>query len=643
MATLEKQRPEEEPAGEQASGLLSRIAGTFGLTRSPSPPEVGAAPAAAPEGRPVEVEAPGPESVVTTTTTIRPAEGAPVAPAALAEEEVEVGMERPQFSTSTELPTPPELSRRLESGELEGGAEERALPPTTGTQLGPVPEQRALGGAEKPAWPEAQGAGAAPAPAQVVLSPATPGARSGGAAPEESLPLTPTSVEALPPGVPAEVAVPAAAAARLEAAGAQRRGVGEHAALAAGGAEAEAPVPPIQVEVRPSFEAEPMSAVEVTEMKAREHQLAAAEREQVVSSKEAQMEQLRRQARMQEAQSESLTEEAARAQAALDQTLEQKRQVEQVEWRHYADAERAETERRKVVAAARPAAHDAAAAEMRAMQLQQQAADTMLHAEVLESRAKALMQEAAEMAVLARDQEAEAEAMRAHLLIKKQEVEEWEHRMAQARGVAVTSGDLPTYIEARAAPPQRHSHKGIDWARLEMERLHGEGSTWERVLTTKRSEAGVLMVRAADAHQASLVALEREVQARVDADERAALAERKYEEALALETEAKEEQALADRLRDQASVALGRAGPAQQLLEGGQQALREAAELEHEAKAIEAEAQAQRMEQEVVTHKEMAQSYTAQQAAHRASAASTPHAMSPAAPATPARVPVPAA
>lgn len=30
----------------------------------------------------------------------------------------------------------------------------------------------------------------------------------------------------------------------------------------------------------------------------------------------------------------------------------------------------------------------------------------------------------------------------------------------------------------------------IDWARLEMERLHGEGETWRRVLQTKQSEAG---------------------------------------------------------------------------------------------------------------------------------------------------------
>lgn len=30
----------------------------------------------------------------------------------------------------------------------------------------------------------------------------------------------------------------------------------------------------------------------------------------------------------------------------------------------------------------------------------------------------------------------------------------------------------------------------MDWARLEMEKLHREGTTWERVLATKKSEAG---------------------------------------------------------------------------------------------------------------------------------------------------------
>lgn len=35
-----------------------------------------------------------------------------------------------------------------------------------------------------------------------------------------------------------------------------------------------------------------------------------------------------------------------------------------------------------------------------------------------------------------------------------------------------------------AASPQ------VDWARLEIEKLHSEGATWERVLASKKSEAG---------------------------------------------------------------------------------------------------------------------------------------------------------
>lgn len=60
----------------------------------------------------------------------------------------------------------------------------------------------------------------------------------------------------------------------------------------------------------------------------------------------------------------------------------------------------------------------------------------------------------------------------------------------------VRSGTL-TLSASRLPPADKQSKDKapvlglqVDWARLEMDKLHREGTTWERVLATKRSEAG---------------------------------------------------------------------------------------------------------------------------------------------------------
>lgn len=80
----------------------------------------------------------------------------------------------------------------------------------------------------------------------------------------------------------------------------------------------------------------------------------------------------------------------------------------QGEWRGYAQAERAETERRAAVERAKPAARTAEAREREAMIQKQRAADAEFHAQVLENRARALLRESQEMAALSLDLTAEA-------------------------------------------------------------------------------------------------------------------------------------------------------------------------------------------------------------------------------------------
>ena len=52
----------------------------------------------------------------------------------------------------------------------------------------------------------------------------------------------------------------------------------------------------------------------------------------------------------------------------------------------------------------------------------------------------------------------------------------------------------------------------IEWARLEREQLYSEGSTWQRVLHSKQSEAGLLLLRLEQAKQEADAAEQRSLQ-----------------------------------------------------------------------------------------------------------------------------------
>ena len=110
--------------------------------------------------------------------------------------------------------------------------------------------------------------------------------------------------------------------------------------------------------------------------------------------------QLRRQAEELEQQSAALMEEAEAERKRIELAQEKLEEIEQGEWRGYAQAERAEQQRRAVVARAKPAVRTAESREREAMVQKQLAADAHFHAQVLENRARALLKESQDMAAL---------------------------------------------------------------------------------------------------------------------------------------------------------------------------------------------------------------------------------------------------
>ncbi|EFN52738.1 hypothetical protein CHLNCDRAFT_138307 [Chlorella variabilis] len=328
----------------------------------------------------------------------------------------------------------------------------------------PNPPQGSFPAGAAPTPPAAGAPAAAAAGAMAVSPKGTPAAMEGG--------MTPTQ----------------AAVARLEELGARRgRIVGgaaaEGGAAAAvegeGGVEVGAPPEPKQgervqverlplgsmapaaaaggmqqLEVRPEHEARPMTSAEVAGMKSREHAIQAGEREQVMHAKQSELHQLRGQAELLEVQSQGLLAQASHEKLKRDQMRRRKGQFELVEWRHYAEAEQAEKERRKVVEAARPLAVRAEESELEAMRLRQLAADTEFHGEVLERKARALVQESMDMTELAQQRMMDAELLSAELFVKRQEQQEWQQKVD-----LVSAGDLPRYIHECEVEIGRLAHR----------------------------------------------------------------------------------------------------------------------------------------------------------------------------------------
>ncbi|KAI3431727.1 hypothetical protein D9Q98_004769 [Chlorella vulgaris] len=501
---------------------------------------------------------------------------------------------------ATPLSVNPLYEEQAHTTPRKAGAEPLAAPPTPGATALLTPRDG------PPAVSAA--APATPAPASVLKQEGTPRFTGAGseAAPE-----------------PAGLSPVEAAAARLEQLGARRGRIGggqadAGATSAAGAAPAgpEVGTPPEasqgdrvqvdrmplgslapatagggmpQLEARPVHETRPMTSAEVAGMKAREHVIQAREREDVMSAKGRELQELHRQAELLEVESQGLLAQASQEKLRRDQMVGQREQFEMVEWRNYADAEQAEKERRRVVSAARPVAVAAEESEMEAMRLRQQAADTQYHAEVLERKAGALLQESQDMTALRAERQANALKLSAQLFEKEQERGEWEQTVSE-----MTSGNLPRYIEECQAEIGRHAYRiavlreEIEWAELEMERLHGEGNTWERVLSTKNSEAALLRLRMQQANEEADEAERRSHQAAAEALEPTALAEQKYEEAYRLQEQAAALEAQAQEAQANVLAMVQEAVGPEQVR---QEHLREAADAESRAKQLALEAQ----------------------------------------------------
>jgi hypothetical protein len=155
-----------------------------------------------------------------------------------------------------------------------------------------------------------------------------------------------------------------------------------------------------EVYARPRGEGEAMEGDEVAGFKAKEHAILAEEAQKRAADKHTELLQLRRQAEELEKQSAILIEEAETERKRIKFAQEKLEEIDQSEWRGYAQAERAEQQRRAVVARAKPAVRTAESREREAMYQKQLAADAQFHAQVLENRARALIKESQEMAEL---------------------------------------------------------------------------------------------------------------------------------------------------------------------------------------------------------------------------------------------------
>ena len=184
----------------------------------------------------------------------------------------------------------------------------------------------------------------------------------------------------------------ATTAATTTGAGAVFKKGGISGAAAAGGVQ--------EVYARPDHEVTPMTGGEVAGMKAKEHASISREAERRAAEKQKELQQLRRQAEELEKQSAVLFEEAEAERKRIELAQEKLEEIEQGEWRGYAQAERAEQQRRAVVARARPSVRTAEAREREAMEQKQLAADAQFHAQVLENRARSLLKESQDMAAL---------------------------------------------------------------------------------------------------------------------------------------------------------------------------------------------------------------------------------------------------
>ncbi|PRW33281.1 hypothetical protein C2E21_7813 [Chlorella sorokiniana] len=519
-------------------------------------------------------------------------------------QEVEVGLERPQLSPEDVGEAP------VKGGPFEPaqGAPEPLAAPATPAATAKLPAAPVAIATTAPATPTVSTAampataatGAHPAEAaaaRLVETGAHPGRIGEGAAVVggTTAPAMRTiSTAATPPTGAAATIVPVAvattpmaaatgahpaeaAAARLVETGARPGRIGEGAAVVGGAAgaaqEAEsalgAPPSPKQgdrvkvdrmggpaaasrgpggipsVDVRPGFETAPISAAEIAGMKAREHAIVAGERERVAEAKRGELHALRGKAEHLEVE----------AQGLLAQASQDKLRRDQREWSGYAQAEQAEAERRKV----------------------------------LERRAQALVKESSDMAELAMQRQVDAERLAAALTVKLQEQQEW-----QVKVDSIDAGDLPRYVEECQAEIGRLSRRiaelreEVDWARLEMEKLHSEGATWERVLASKKSEAALLMLRMAQAREEAEAARARSQQAAHEAREPTDLAEGKYEEAQHLAQEADELDGKARQAQQEALTVVRQAVEPERTR---QERLREAAEAELRAKQLEQEVQ----------------------------------------------------
>lgn len=155
-----------------------------------------------------------------------------------------------------------------------------------------------------------------------------------------------------------------------------------------------------EVYARPDYEVSPMEGGDIAAMKAKEHAIIAEEAGRKAAAKQQELHQLRRQADQLEKQSAALMEEAESERKRIEAAQEKLEEIEQGEWRGYAQAERAEQQRRAVVAKAKPAVRTAESREREAMVQKQLAADAHFHAQVLENRARSLLKESQDMAGL---------------------------------------------------------------------------------------------------------------------------------------------------------------------------------------------------------------------------------------------------
>jgi hypothetical protein len=369
-------------------------------------------------------------------------------------QEVEVGMEKPQYSTSTELPaeisTPP-----TEAGAAAGQhAAGTSVPPTPATSLEPIPEKQQISSratttpqtptlsTATPASYGQRGYRREDPTAKVIKDMESRGFKhvsgdeaataaqfyeqeqqqqqgkkksfenplfektSTGEGKEESYPIEPTQGERVKvtrfvpsPGGASTIVTTSTTSTPISSRFVSTISeTGHHpdflkkGGISAGGIQ--------EVNVRPHQEATPMGGGAVAGVKAKEHAAIAEAAGRKAAEKHKELLQLRRQAEELEQQSAALMEEAEAERKRIELAQEKLEEIEQGEWRGYAQAERAEQQRRAVVARAKPAVRTAESREREAMVQKQLAADAHFHAQVLENRARALLKESQDMAAL---------------------------------------------------------------------------------------------------------------------------------------------------------------------------------------------------------------------------------------------------